>query len=369
VQRPDTYRYQLANPAKERWWEWGPVWNDSNCNKRDVTLDLTSERGRELFERLVSSSDVVVSNFSNRVMPNLGLTSERLLEINPRLIAVTMPGYGPGGPWENYVGYAIAFEQLICGSMVGYADGAPSYAAGFCDPTVGMHVVAAVELALLQRERTGRGAIVEVPQCEILDSLFAPEQIAVQLGAPVPSRRGNKHEWMAPHGAYRVAGEDQWITLAVSSDEEFSSLMKELGQSELADDTRFASTDSRKVNEGVLDGLISELVKNAGPMELERRLQSTGVKACCVVKGYDLPNDAGMRHLGFFTQIDRPVTGEHPYKGWPFQFSSIDTSVRRPPPTLGQDNHAVLADVLGLSQGEIASLEAERAIGTEPLGV
>ncbi|MDP3766395.1 MAG: CoA transferase, partial [Dehalococcoidia bacterium] len=208
VQRPDPYRYTLVPQGKERWYEWSPVWNDANCNKRDITLDLSSKAGRDLFEQLVAKADVVVSNFANRVMPNLGLTNERLIELNPRLIAVTMPGYGTGGPWEEYVGYAIAFEQLVFASMNGYPDGVPWYAGGFCDPLVGMHVVAAVELALQHREETGRGTEVEVPQCEVLDSMFAPEQIAVQHGAPLPSRRGNKHEWMAPHEAYRVAGKD-----------------------------------------------------------------------------------------------------------------------------------------------------------------
>jgi crotonobetainyl-CoA:carnitine CoA-transferase CaiB-like acyl-CoA transferase len=369
LRRPDTYRFQLANPALERWWEWGPVWNDSNCNKRGVTLDLSSATGRGLFERLLEASDVVVSNFSNRVMPNLGLSSEQLMEINPRLVAVTMPGYGTGGPWENYVGYAIAFEQLICGWMTGYADGAPSYAAGFCDPTVGMHVVAAVELALLQRERTGQGAIVEVPQCEILDSLFAPEQIAVQLGAAAPSRRGNKHEWMAPHGAYRTAGNDAWITLAVSSDSEFARLVRELGNPDLAKDERFASVAARKEHEVELDRLISELVKTDAPAELERRLQEVGVAACRVVKGYELTEDPGMQHLAFFRWVDRSVTGKHPYKAWPFSFSSVDVSVKRPPPTLGQDNHNVLTEVLGLSRDEVDALEQQGAIGTTPANV
>ncbi len=183
IQRPDPYRYTwVFSTAREKWYEWGPLYNDTNCDKRNVALDLGSPAGKELFERLVAEADIVINNFANRVMPNLGLTNERLLSINPRLIAVTMPGYGPGGPWEDYVGYAIAFEHLVLGSMTGYADGEPSYAGGFCDPMVGLHAVAAIELALRYREETGKGTEVEVPQCETLDSLFAPEQIAVQHG-------------------------------------------------------------------------------------------------------------------------------------------------------------------------------------------
>ena len=369
VQRPDIYRYTVAPFGRDHWFEWGPVWNDSNCDKRDVTLDLTSEKGKELFERLVAGADVVISNFSNRVMPSLGLTNEQLLCMNPRLIAVTMPGYGMGGPWENYVGYAIAFEQLICGSMTGYPDGTPSFAGGFCDPLVGMHVVASIELALRHREETGEGTEVEVPQCEILDSFFAPEQIAVQHGAPVPSRRGNKHEWMAPHDAYQVAGEDEWITIVVASDDEFAALSTALDKPDLATDGRFATVESRKEHEAALDEIISSLVKDADPAALERKLQAAGVKACNVVKPYAMAEEKGLGHIGFFQQVTRDITGTHPFKRWPFRFSSIDASHKRPPPLLGEHNGELLGAGLGLSQEELGRLERERVIGTAPLGM
>ena len=369
IQHPDGYRYTLAPLGQDHWFEKGPVYNDSNCDKRGITLDLTSKTGKDLFERFVAGADVVISNFSNRVMPNLGLTNDWLLNINPKLIAVTMPGYGTGGPWEEYVGYAIAFEQLICGSMTGYPDGAPTYAAGFCDPMVGLHVVAAITLALEQRERTGKGTEVEIPQCELLDSLFAPEQIAVQEGAPVPSRRGNKHDWMAPHEAYRVAGDDQWITIAVSSDEEFAALVSTLDQPDLARDGRFATVEARKRNEAALDPIISDAVKERDPIGLERELQTSGVKACRVAKAFELPADAGMQHVGFFREVTRPVTGTHPFKLWPFRFSSIDAAHKRPPPLLGEHNAEVLMSILGLSEEEIAQLERDEVIGTKPLGI
>ncbi len=369
VQRPDPYRYTLARPDRERWYEWSPVWNDTNCDKRDVTLDLASPKGRELFERLVAQADVIVSNFSNRVMPNLGLTNERLRAINPRLIAVTMPGYGIGGPWEDYVGYAIAFEHLVLASMTGYADGPPLYAGGFCDPLVGMHAVAAIELALRYREETGRGTEVEVPQCEVLDSLLAPETIAVQLGAPVPTRRGNKHDWMAPHDAYRVAGDDAWLTIAVASDEEFLALVAALGRPQLARDARFSAAAARNEHEGALDGIIAELVQDRDGLELERALQSAGVKACRVVKSYHLPDDEGLAHIGFFRPLTREPTGTHPFKTWPFRFSSFEAAHRRPPPLLGEHNEEVLGELLGLSQDEIALLEQEQVIGQAPLAL
>jgi len=362
-QRPDPYRYIWALTARESWWEWSPLWVDTNAGKRGIALDMSSAEGKGLFERMVAKADIVISNFANRVMPNLGLTNDRLLEINPNLIAVTMPGYGPGGPWEDYVGYGVAFEQLVCASMTGYENDAPQMMGGFCDPIVGLHTVAAITLALEQRERTGRGTEVEVPQCETLDSIFAPEHIAVQHGAPAPTRMGNKNPWIAPHNAYRTAGNDQWITIAVGSDAEFAALVRALGATELASDPRFATIGSRKENEAALDAAISEVVAGREPAELERELQAAGVKACRVVKSYALPEDEGLVHAGFFEEMTRPVTGTHWQKRFPFRFGDIETAHRRPAPVLSEHTAEVMKELLGLSNEEIERLEAEGVIG------
>ncbi len=369
IQRPDPYRYTFAPPGKDFWYEWAPLWNDSNCNKRDITLDLTSERGKQLVEELVAKCDVVISNFSNRVMPNLGLTNDKLLAINPEVVAITMPGYGQGGPWEEYVGYAVAFEQLVYGSMTGYAGGTPSYAGGFCDPMVGLHLISALILALQQREETGKGTEIEIPQCETLDSLFAPEQIAVQLGAPLPTRRGNKHEWMAPHDAYRVAGEDAWLTIAVRTDAEFTALADTIGEADLARDDRFATAAARKQNEAALDAAIAEAIKDRDGVDLEQTLQAAGVAACRMIKAFDLVDDAGLNHIGFFQKLTRQITGTQLFKTWPFRFSSIDATHKSEPPLLGEHNAEVLSGVLDLSADEIAQLEADQVIGMEPLGL
>lgn len=369
IQRPDPFRFTSAPMKMERWYERGPLFNDNNTSQRGITLDLSSKTGKELFQRLVAQSDVVVSNYANRVMPNLGLTNERLLEINPRIIAVTMPGYGPGGPWEEYVGYAVAFEQMIAAEMTGYPDGLPIIMGGACDPIAGIHAAVAIELALLYREKTGKGTAVEVPQCEIFDSLFAPEHIAIQHGAPVPGRRANKHEWMAPHNAYRVAGDDQWFTIAVSSDEEFAALAKVLGLDGLERDSRFATVAARKQNEEALDAIIAAAVEDKDGVALERDLQAASVKGLRVIKPFSLPEDPGMQHIGFFQTLTREVTGTHPQKVWPFRFTSINNSHTRPSPLLGEHTREVLTELLGLSDEDLARLKEERVIGDKPLGL
>lgn len=370
VQRPDTYRFlgfAAAGSETDRPWERGAIWNDSNQNKRGITLDLTSEAGMRLFEQLLQQADVVISNFSNRVLPNLGLSVERFHEINPDLVVVTMPGYGADGPWGKFVGYGVTFEQLVIAEMNGYADGPPRGMGGSCDPIVGMYTVAAVEIALRLREQTGRGTAVEAPQCEILDSLLAPEHIAVQHGADPPSRDGNKHARMAPHDVYRVAGDDEWISIAVDSDEEFAALARVIGQPELARDARFATAVSRKDNEEALNQAVAAAVRECDLLTLERELQAAGVKGCRVSKAHLLTEDGGLRNFGFFQTMTRELTGTHPYKTVPLRFSGFELKNRRPAPLLGEHSREVLTGLLGLSDDEVSRLEAEHVTGTEPL--
>src|SRR4029450_2641040 len=200
-------------------------------------------------------------------------------------------------------------------------------------------------------------------QCETLDSIFAPEHIAVQHGAPAPSRHGNKHPWMAPHNAYRTAGNDQWITIAVASDEEFAALADAIGQPSLFSDERFASREARKQNETALDAIIAEAGEDRGGGELERDLQVRGVKACRVVKAHSLPEEESLQHMGFFRQLSRPITGTHWQKQWPFRFSGIHAEHPRPAPIMGEHTHEVLQEVLGLSNEELEGLEASPVIG------
>ena len=367
VSRPDSYRFTGTASGESQPWERNYLWNDSNQNKRGLTVDLNTETGRGLFERLLREGDVMVSNFSNRVLPNLGYTAERLHEINPRLISVTMPGYGPDGPWGDFVGFGSSFEQAVVSSMNGYPDDdQPRLIGGACDPLVGMNAVVAIQLALRHREQSGLGTTVEVPQCEVLDAMFGPEHIAVQHGAPDPGLRGNKHDRMAPHEIYQTAGEDDWISIAVDSDDQFAGLVSVLGQPALSDDERFASAEDRKANEDELDEIVAAAVRQREPVELEAALQAVGVAGCRVTPPHRLTEDVGLRHFGFFQELTRELTGTHLYKTYPFRFSGFPAAHRRPAPLLGEHNREVLSELLGLGEDELDALEAAGEIGTTP---
>lgn len=360
--RPDSYRFNSApSPGSDpEWFEKGMNWIDCNHNKRSVALDLTRPEAGEALARLVAESDVVLVQFSRRVLPQLGLTRERISALNPGAVFVDMQGYGPGGPWEDYVGFGTAFENTaVLASVTGYEGDPTSVRQTLaCDPTVGFATAAAVLLALRVRRETGAGTWIEIPQPEILDSLFAPEWIAVEKGGEVPTVAGNHHPVRAPHSAYRTAGDDEWITVDVGSDAEWEALCGALGDGRLAADPRFARGADRKRNEAELDALLAEILAGRDGPELESALQAAGVAACTVVHGEEAPSDPGHRHFGYFTTVVRAPNGEIPARTQPFRFERFDAAAVRPAPTLGEHNEEILGELLGL---DVAALEAAGA--------
>ena len=206
VQRPDLWRANHTGLVLgDRWHDRGVMWQATNLNKRDVTLDLGSEAGRELLLRLCATADVFVENFAVRVLDRLGLTYDVIREINPRMIMLRLPGFGLDGPWRDYVGFGDSFEQIGgLATVTGYPDGRPQTPGGYLDPMVGMHAGAALLAALRQRDLTGVGQLIEVPQIEVAASMSAPQLIGDELGVP-PAGSGTARR-ATPRRASTAAG-------------------------------------------------------------------------------------------------------------------------------------------------------------------
>ena len=191
IQRPDGFRYSGAWAHEgDRWYERGELWQATNLNKRDITLDLMSEQGRDLVRRLVRQADVVVENFSPRVIEQFGLDYESLVELKPDVILVRMPGFGLQGPWREYVGWALNFEQTSgMAAVTGYADGPPCTLQGPADPIVGVHAGVALLAALEHRRRTGEGQLVEIAQIEVAACVTAEPVIEYSMNGIIQPRR------------------------------------------------------------------------------------------------------------------------------------------------------------------------------------
>ncbi|MGE0877502.1 MAG: CoA transferase [Acidimicrobiia bacterium] len=364
--RPDGMRMHSSRPMSEAgWWEWSSVFQAANVNKRDLTLDLTREDGRALLMRLVRESDVVIENYSPRVLDNFGITWDAVRAVNPSAVMVRMPAFGLDGPWRDRTGFAQTMEQVTgMAWMTGFRDGPALIPRGPCDPLAGMHAVFAVLAALEDRDRTGAGHFVESTMVEAALNVAAEVVIERTAYGALLARDGNRGPVSAPQGLYQCAGDDNWVAIAVRTDHQWMSLGKALGLGTKDVAARAHEADRRRDHDAIDDLLIAA----CGPRdaeELVETLLAAGVPAAVVREPADVVENPQMRARGFVETIDHSLLGRHDLLGAPFRYRSREGGwVFSPAPMLGQHNVEILSDVLGMSRSEIERLEADGMIGT-----
>ena len=361
--------YPDAEPGDEPWNRNG-WFNCLHMSKYGVTLELTKDEGRRVFELLVSISDVVIENFRQGSLERLGYTYEELRKHRPDLIYVSMPAFGNTGPWKGYLGYGIGQEQLSgMAHMTGYrGEGPMKSGINHGDPITGSHAAGVLMAALRHRRRTGKGMYIDVSQQESSVALMGPEVLAYQMTGQEPERRGNRSGWYAPANSYRCAGEDRWVTITATNQDQWRSLAQAMDADGLADDPRFSTKEARRENHDELDRIISEWTIGLEAYDLTRKLQRLGVPAGPVLRGPDLLQDAHYKDRGTFVTVDHPQVGPKQYPGIPWKMSATPGVVRWPSPTLGQHNREVYGELLGLNGLEIDQLDQTGVIGTKPTG-
>ena len=332
VQRPDGIRFSAAVRPKQdpRFYEMSGLFHASNLGKRGITLDLGHPDGLALAKRLVERCDVLVENFTPRVLERFGLDEATVRSLRPDIVMMRIPAFGLGGPWRERPGFAQTMEQLTGMAWVtGYDDGPPIIPGGVVDPTVGAHAALALVAALEHRDRTGRGQLVEVPLVEVATAVTAEQVIRHSIDGTLLGRRG-------AGGVYAAAGDDNWVAVDRASDP-------------MAADERAAWCATR-----VPDDAAAELL-------------ALGISTAAVVPAYTTSDDPQMRARGFFERVEHPVVGAHEYPTWPLRLSGgPEQWWTGPAPMLGQHTEAVLRDELECSDAEIARLRDEHVIGTAP---
>ena len=295
--------------TEPRWYNRAAYFNHNNRNKYSAAIDLRQEVGRDLLLKLCAKSDVLVENYRANVMDNLGLSFEEVRAVNPRIVYLSMPGHGKTGPEAHYVTYGTNVEQLAgLVSVSGYEGGEP-LKTGFSygDPTSGIAVPGAVALGLRQRDRTGEAVHIDLAQRENLTGFVGEYLVDYSMNGELRAPAGNTHPHFAPHGVYRSAGEDRWITIACENDEQFAALCRVLVQPELLDDARFATMAARKANEQALNAIIEEWTSRRGHYEAMHILQRHGVPAGAVLTIPEVMSDPQLRSRGAWSEQVHPT--------------------------------------------------------------
>jgi crotonobetainyl-CoA:carnitine CoA-transferase CaiB-like acyl-CoA transferase len=358
ITRPDLIRYAgVKPPSVDLWWEWGPMFHGANGGKRGITLDLTRPDGVAVFERLVGTADMVIENYTPRVMEQFGLGWERLHEVNPQLVMVRMPAFGLDGPWRDHTGFAQTMESVTGMAWVtGFPRSAPVLVRGACDPLAGMHAVIAAMLALAERDRRGEGCMVEATMVEAALNAAAEQVIEWSATGEVLTREGNRGHGASPQGVYRCEGDDRWISIAVVTDEQWAALCSITG----------LTLD--RFDHDNIDVELSAFTMRHDADELAEQLTAAGVPAGVVIAPRDVVHNPQLRHRGLFEMEHHPISGDHELLSLPFRLNGEPTWTGRASPTLGQHNVEVLSEI-GLTADEIATLEANGVIGTRPTGL
>jgi crotonobetainyl-CoA:carnitine CoA-transferase CaiB-like acyl-CoA transferase len=366
----DWWRGSLSmGPPELQVHERAPTFNSANRGKLGVTLDLGNPRGIEIVKRLVAICDVLVENYSPGIMARFGVDWPALQPLNPRLVMLSMPSFGYGGPETNSRGYGNTIEAMAGVTTLNrYHDAEQPYTLSNAlgDPVSGITGAFAVLAALHERERTGRGQWVELAQVEAAIPLMAEPIIDSQLAGAEPRARGNRHPEQAPHGIYRCAGDDEWIAVSASSDEQWRALAAALGREDLARDSRFSEASGRKSNEDALDAEIARALAETSQDEAVSRLRAARVCVAPVNSAPAVLGDPQLQERGYFVAIERAVSGTHLYPGAVARLSATPLDAALPAPLLGEHNARVFGSILGMSAAEISELEAAGVIGTSP---
>lgn len=337
-----------------------------NSNKRSMIVDLKLAQGRDLFLALVDEVDVVIENFAPNTMERLGLDPQDLLRRNERLIYASGKGYGSTGPYAAMAAMDITVQAMSgVVASTGFADGPPVKAGpAFVDFMGGIHLFGGIASALYQRERTGKGQLVEVSMHDTVYPTLASSLGAIfnDPGARIPERTGNRHSGLAvaPYNIYRA--NDGWLAIISVSERHFEAIMRVIGREDLIADQRFSDRFARVRNMDALDAAIEAWSTGLERWAAAELLSAAGVPCAPVLTVHEVSEDRHLVERGMVQYVPHPNGGTVPVPASAIRMSDSPVGGLRAAPALGRDTDDVLFELLGLDDAERATLRASGAI-------
>ena len=350
---------------------------DTNANKRGITVNVRTPRGLELVKELISVSDVVIENFSSRIMQNWGLGYDELRKLRPDVVYVSMAGFGHVGRHHHYGTMGPAAQALSGLTFLSGLPGEPPAGWGwsYLDDTGGMYGAMCALTALYHRRTTGKGQHVDLSQMITGITLTGPAFLDRTANGRMARREGyppgNRSVWpgaplvnnyrgptVAPHNSYRTkgGGYNDWCVITCASDREWQGLVKVMGSPAWAVDAKLDLLEGRIRHQEEIDRGIEAWTQTLEKYDLMELCQDAGVRAMPVQSSEDrVEHDEQLRQRGMYTQMPHPMLGPWKFQNAPFKMSKTPPVVSSPPPMIGEHNREVLEDLLGVSHEEVLS--------------
>jgi crotonobetainyl-CoA:carnitine CoA-transferase CaiB-like acyl-CoA transferase len=344
---------------------------DLHRDKLSAAINMGHPKGLELARRLAAKSDIVIDNFSARVMRSWGMDYASLIAVKPDIICISMSGLGHTGPRSSYVSYGPTLQALAGYTrLMAEADGTPAgYGYSYADMCGGYTGALAALVALWNRRRTGRGQFVDLSQFEAVTALVGPMLLDIAANGRTQNPPGydSQEGPAAPHGVYKCRArgddDDRWLAISVRTEAQWRALVESIGNPPWAMEAKFRTLYLRMRNREDLDGLLSQWSASVVAEEAMAVLQRAGIAAGLVSNGADLcARDPQLIHRGFFAPVTSKSGVSTRVTGIPFTMSVTPGEIRTPGPEVGENNDHILGGILGLSRGEIDELIAEEAI-------
>jgi benzylsuccinate CoA-transferase BbsF subunit len=347
--------------------------NQYNQGKKSLSLNFRHPEARDAAWRLIKQSDIVINNFASGVIEKMGFGYEAVKQANPKVIMISLSGYGDTGPYSKYVAYGPAQVPLSgMSALTGYK-GFPPMHAGFsyADPNAGVHGAFALICALFHRAKTGEGQYIDMSQWECAMDLLAEGILEYTMNGREPERVGNLDPQMAPHGIFKCLDLpekildvtiDQWVSIVCADDAEWGRLARAIGKPELSTDARFKTLAARKQNEDALEAIITEWTSRRRVADVVTELQNAGVAAGACADSKYISEDPHLTERDYFVYREHPVVGKRQHCGMPWRMSDTVCEVKSAAPALGQHTDELMTGLLGFSKAEVEKMRADGAL-------
>ena len=343
--------------------------NELHRGKKLLSLDLKHEDGKNIFLQLVENADVVMENFSPKIVGRLGIDYAELKKIKNDIICVSMPAFGKSGPYESRASYGPGIDAMSgLSHLTGFPDGNPGKPAQFyCDQNAGLTAALTVMGAVRHRNRTGQGQYIELAMLEGEMQLIAPALMDVMMNSRSPNRTRNRHDRFAPQGVYRCKGENEWVAITVRTDIEWQSLANLIGKPEAAKDNRFIDLNGRQIHHEDIDKLVENWTQTLTPQEAETVMQGAGIPAGALLNLNEAFTHPQFQHRNTLVHVEHPEMGTFPHTRTAWRSKNKNEGVAGPAPTFGNANKYVLSDLLNFSQEEQQKLKDLGIVSDAPL--